>query len=588
MKGEGPPSEPDVRVAEVVEALESRGCRPRRQTGGTWRARCPAHGRQNDRSLSVSERRGRVLTHCHSSGCGHQEVMSALGLDRPHRRREGTTEEYAYLNADGSIFVTIVREDRPDGKRVWRKPKGTGKPARGYPLLDLPSLMAAPEQPLLVVEGEKTAAHAYHLFGDRHATTTAIGGAGKAHQTDWSPAEGREIVIWPDADNAGQNHAKQVAEHCIKAGARNVRVVDTYGLPAGWDLGDLPPDGVDIEALLEGTDRFVLNTPSKGKSIEYQDFILTIGDLMEREEHAVDWAVDGLIPRGGVALITAKPKIGKSTLARELGLAVAKGRSFLGRDTCATPVLYVCLKDRWQHARRHLVAIGASRDDQLYACFGGRPDERGDWLSDAIASLGLGMAIIDPLFRYLPGITDANSYAGISNATGPIIAMARETGCALVLTHHAKKTGGSDGDEALGSTAIAGTPDTIMTLTKDGEYRQLATTQREGGNLPPTRLNMDAETQRLTLGQSLLEERQHDLNEEVMSAIPPSGEAVKRDHILKAVSRSTNNTVRSLNELVEQGAIIRDGEGKARSPFKFRRPNPTTALSTGITCSNYE
>ena len=390
-------------------------------------------------------------------------------------------------------------------------------------------------------------------------------------------------MIWPDADEVGRHHAEQVAEQCVKAAAKSVRTVDTDGLPDGWDLANLPPDGMDIEALLEGAGRFVLDTRFMYKSIEYRDRILTMGALMDREEHAVDWAVDGLIPRGGVALITAKPKIGKSTLARELGLAVAKGRTFLGRDTWATPVLYVCLEDRWQHARRHLLAIGASRDDQMCACFGARPDEPDDWLSQAIASLGLGMVIIDPLFRYLPGISDANSYAEVSNATGPIIAMARESGCALVLTHHAKKTGGSDGDEALGSTAIAGAPDTIMTLTRDGEHRQLATTQREGRNLPPTRLDVDADTQRLTLGQSLREERQRDLELEIMSAIPLSGDVVTRDHILKAVSRATNDTARSLKKLVEGGVILQNGVGKAGSPFQYRRPNSTTDSSTVIT-----
>ena len=123
------------------------------------------------------------------------------------------------MNADASVLLTVVRKDRPDGKRIYRKPRGIKKPSRGYPLLDLPSLIATPERPLLVVEGEKTAEAARHLFGDRYATTTAIGGAGKAHQTDWSPAKDREVVIWPDADEVGRHHAEQVAEQCVKAAA---------------------------------------------------------------------------------------------------------------------------------------------------------------------------------------------------------------------------------------------------------------------------------------------------------------------------------------------------------------------------------
>ena len=219
MKGEGPQSEPDVQVTEVVRALKSRRCQPREQSDGSWRARCPAHGGESDTTLSVREENGRLLTHCHARGCENQDVMSSLDLVRPNHPRESTTTEYAYMNAGASVLLTVVRKDRPDGKRIYRKPRGIKKPSRGYPLLDLPSLIATPERPLLVVEGEKTAEAARHLFGDRYATTTAIGGAGKAHQTDWSPAKDREVVIWPDADEVGRHHAEQVAEQCVKAAA---------------------------------------------------------------------------------------------------------------------------------------------------------------------------------------------------------------------------------------------------------------------------------------------------------------------------------------------------------------------------------
>ena len=68
MKGESGQSEPDVQITEVVKALKSRGDEPRRQRDGSWRARCPAHGGDNDTSLSVREENGRLLTHCHAPG----------------------------------------------------------------------------------------------------------------------------------------------------------------------------------------------------------------------------------------------------------------------------------------------------------------------------------------------------------------------------------------------------------------------------------------------------------------------------------------------------------------------------------------
>ena len=141
MKGEGRRSEPDVQITEVVKALKSRGDKPRRQPDGSWRARCPVHSGKNDTSLSVREEHGRLLTHCHAQGCEHQDVMSALDLRRPNPRRESTTREYDYLNADGSVMVTVMREDRPVGKRIYRKPTGIKKPSRGYPLFGLPSLI---------------------------------------------------------------------------------------------------------------------------------------------------------------------------------------------------------------------------------------------------------------------------------------------------------------------------------------------------------------------------------------------------------------------------------------------------------------
>ena len=210
MKGESRRSEPDVQITEVVEALKSRGDKPRRQRDGSWRARCPAHGGDNDTSLSVRAENGRLLTHCHSHGCEHQDVMSALDLDRgPNHRRKSTTTEYPYLNAGGSILVTVIRKERTGSKHIYRKPRGAKKPSQGYPLLHLPGLIAAPVRALLVVEGEKTAERAHHLFGNRYATTTAIGGAGKSLQMDWSPAKGRNVVKWSDADHPSRTRRFQ-------------------------------------------------------------------------------------------------------------------------------------------------------------------------------------------------------------------------------------------------------------------------------------------------------------------------------------------------------------------------------------------
>jgi hypothetical protein len=49
-----------------------------RRSGSGWIARCPAH-RDRSPSLSICERKGRVLLHCFA-GCTVEEVCSALGI----------------------------------------------------------------------------------------------------------------------------------------------------------------------------------------------------------------------------------------------------------------------------------------------------------------------------------------------------------------------------------------------------------------------------------------------------------------------------------------------------------------------------
>jgi uncharacterized protein (DUF927 family) len=60
------------------------------------------------------------------------------------------------------------------------------------------------------------------------------------------------VVVWPDADEPGAAYAQEVADLALVAGARSVRIVDVADLPDGFDLADELPEGLDIEARLQG------------------------------------------------------------------------------------------------------------------------------------------------------------------------------------------------------------------------------------------------------------------------------------------------------------------------------------------------
>ena len=174
---------------------------------------------------------------------------------------------WPYPDADGTIRAYVVRFDLPDGSkdvrplrflppenqppdllnpRHWRW-KGWVAPEE-VPLFNLHLLARRPNDPVLIVEGEKTAVAASKLFPS-HVVLTWQGGSKRVARAAIDPLLTRAtpIVLWPDADKPGRD-----AMVYLKArlpAARLVHLPDT--LPEGWDLADPIPADVSIQGLLD-------------------------------------------------------------------------------------------------------------------------------------------------------------------------------------------------------------------------------------------------------------------------------------------------------------------------------------------------
>ena len=163
---------------------------------------------------------------------------------------------WPYRYANGELAVYVARWDRPGGGKEirplvyqdgrWRQ-RGIPSPR---PLYNLQALRERPDAPVLVVEGEKTSDAAGKLFSS-YVPTTSMSGAMAAHQSDWTPLKGREVIVWPDNDPDGRRYAREVAALVLTAGASSARIVRLpEGMPPHWDLADPVPGGVDVERLL--------------------------------------------------------------------------------------------------------------------------------------------------------------------------------------------------------------------------------------------------------------------------------------------------------------------------------------------------
>ncbi|MEW6570236.1 MAG: AAA family ATPase [Nitrospirota bacterium] len=113
------------------------------------------------------------------------------------------------------------------------------------------------------------------------------------------------------------------------------------------------------EKEIERTVRSIFDKHHKEKPSGKVDMTpVHLRDLINKSEEATEWLVDELLPTGGFSGLSAKPKVGKSTLARNLTLSIAQGTDFLGRKTNQGAVIYYALEDKQSKIIQDFKAMG--------------------------------------------------------------------------------------------------------------------------------------------------------------------------------------------------------------------------------------
>jgi hypothetical protein len=181
----------------------------------------------------------------------------------------GEERRWHYLDQDGNLLLIRIRTSDNTLRKIVRTwtwcESGPGNtrwrplaPLKPWPIYGLDRLALYPESPVIVVEGEKPADAAERLFPGWVAVTS--GSADSARSADWSALAGRDVVLWPDADEAGIRHLIQVATilHPIATSLKMVELPSSIRhwikpgkkSQGGWDLADPVPEGTNIHVLL--------------------------------------------------------------------------------------------------------------------------------------------------------------------------------------------------------------------------------------------------------------------------------------------------------------------------------------------------
>jgi len=261
-------------------------------------------------------------------------LAKEAGLTTEAQKR--IVKTYDYLDESGKLLFQAVRYEPKDFKQ--RRPAGKGGwiyNLQGVQLVpfNLPDVVKA--KSVIIAEGEKDVET---LKGIGLVASCNPLGAGK-----WKPDynqyfKGKKVVIIPDADKPGRDHALQVAKN-LKGIAESVKVVELPELPEKGDVTDWLAQGGTKEKLTE----LIKQTPEWEEPKETAELIHLLPTLSEIAalDLKVEYLLEGLIPQDSITILYGKGGRGKSTLMMQIGYCISKGIAFEGLATKKATVVYI-------------------------------------------------------------------------------------------------------------------------------------------------------------------------------------------------------------------------------------------------------
>lgn len=399
--------------------------------------------------------------------------------------------EYPYLDEGGNLLFEVVRFEPKDFRP--RQPDGRGghtwklKGVRHVPYR-LPEILEAMgrEQTVFIVEGEKDAdaLHALNI-----PATCNSGGPGR-----WWPElaehfHGADVVIIPDNDDAGREHADKVAR-ALSPVAQRVRVLPLEGLPRKGDISDW----LDAGGTAEKLHGLALKAPLWRPVAFTRLPAVWWGD--EDNQPPLAWLVKGLLPEGGFSTVYGPPGSSKSFLVLDLALHIAHGRDWFGHRVMAGGVVYVSgeggagMRMRmklWRQEKsgepgRPFVLVPSSinlfDDEDGVETLIADVKEHAEMMSDPLR-----LIVLDTLSRMI-GSGDEDRARDINVVVQRAERIQRELGCHVLVVHHS----GKDRDRgARGSNALLGAVDAAIEITRHetGVCEGKIAKVKDGGDIAP-------------------------------------------------------------------------------------------------------
>lgn len=219
--------------------------------------------------------------------------------------------------------------------------------------------------------------------------------------------------------------------------------------------------------------------------------------IMNTPMKPIEYCVDGLISQG-LFVLAGAPKVGKSWLALDMCLSIAKGEKVLGKETLCGHAVYLSLEDSLIRLQNRLYELTDEPSDNLN--FAIMAESISNGLPEQIEYCrkrfdDLKIVFIDTL--QMVRNESESSYSSDYKELSVMKALADKLGIAIVLVHHTRKCSDSDPFNMIsGSTGLSGCVDGSMVLIESKRGSRKAKLHCVGRDIENQEINVVFESSR--------------------------------------------------------------------------------------------